>query len=232
MEWVDAWNIVKNCCAYTNHTILAEALEKWPVHIFKNLLPRIYTIVEEINRRLVIEISATYGTDSKEVKEMAIIKDDRIHMANLAIAGSFSVNGVAELHTNILKNSEMKTFNEYYPGKFNNKTNGVTHRRWLLHSNPELVSILNDTVGSDWVKYPDHMENLVKYVCDKKIQSRYYDMKLARKKSLAKRIFDTQGIEINPDSIFDVHVKRLHEYRRPLLSALHIMYRAIFYFGA
>ena len=138
IPWDDAWNITKNCCAYTNHTILAEALEKWPVHLFKRLLPRIFTITEEINRRLLIEIASKYGEDAPQIYQMAIVKDNTVHMANMAIAGSFSVNGVAELHTEILKNIEMKVFNEYYPKKFNNKTNGITHRRWCLHINPEL----------------------------------------------------------------------------------------------
>ena len=224
IEWEEAWNIVKNCCAYTNHTILAEALEKWPVDLFKRLLPRIYTIVEEINRRLVIEIEAKFGQGSSQAYQMAILKDGLIHMANLAIAGSFSVNGVAELHTKILKEIEMKVFNEYYPGKFNNKTNGITHRRWCYHTNPELVAILNEYCGSGWVKDTKLMEKLYDFADDKELHAKFNAMKVARKHALAKRIFDTQGVSIDVNSIFDVQVKRLHEYKRQLLNALHIMY--------
>ena len=223
-EWVDAWNIVTNCCAYTNHTILAEALEKWPIHIFRRLLPRIYTIVEEINRRLVSEIETRIYHHCPESTQMAIIKDGLVHMANLAIAGSFSVNGVAKLHTDILKNIEMKVFNDYYPGKFNNKTNGITHRRWCYHINPELVKILNKCCGENWVHEPKLIKKLLPYVDDKKIQKEFRAMKRARKQALANRIFETQGISVNVHSIFDVQVKRLHEYKRQLMNALHIMY--------
>ncbi len=223
-EWDQAWKITKNCCAYTNHTILAEALEKWPVHIFKLLLPRIYTITEEINRRLLIEFEEKYGPNSPEAYQMAIIKDGKVHMANMAIHGSFSVNGVAALHTEILKNIEMKVFNDYYPGKFNNKTNGITHRRWCLHINPELVKILNK-VCPDWVKDPENeLVKLLPYADDKKIQAEFKQMKDARKRDLANKIFRSQGISLDTNSIFDVQVKRLHEYKRQLLNALHIMY--------
>ena len=223
-EWSVAWNITKNCCAYTNHTILAEALEKWPIGLFQRLLPRIYTIVEEINRRLILEIGDKYGQNSPEVYEMAILKDGVVHMANLAIHGSFSVNGVAALHTEILKNQEMKVFSDYYQGKFNNKTNGVTHRRWLLHINPELVDILNDKCPG-WVKDPSKcFPELEKYADDPNVQAAYAKMKDARKRELAKKIAETQGIVIDTKSIFDVQVKRLHEYKRQLMNALHIMY--------
>ncbi|KAI4452959.1 glycogen phosphorylase [Holotrichia oblita] len=224
MEWEDAWKIVKNCCAYTNHTILSEALEKWPVHIFKKLLPRIYTITEEINRRLVLEIEMKYGNGAYQAYQMAIIKDNLIHMAPLAIAGSFSVNGVAKLHTEILKTIEMKVFSDYYPHKFNNKTNGITHRRWLYHSNPELVKILNDYCGPDWVKDMRLLEKLVPLSTDKTLQKQFDAMKLARKKALAKKIYDCQGVSIDVNSIFDIQVKRLHEYKRQLMNALHIMH--------
>ena len=224
LEWDQAWKITKNCCAYTNHTILAEALEKWPIHIFKTLLPRIYTITEEINRRLLIEFEEKYGPNSEEAYQMAIIKDGRIHMANMAIHGSFSVNGVAALHTEILKNIEMKVFNDYYPGKFNNKTNGITHRRWCLHINPELVKILNDKCPN-WVKETEkELPKLLKYADDPEVQQAFKQMKDARKKDLANKIFTTQGISLDTNSIFDVQVKRLHEYKRQLLNALHIMY--------
>ena len=224
LEWDQAWNITKHCCAYTNHTILAEALEKWPVHIFKTLLPRIYTITEEINRRLLLEFEEKFGPNSSEAYQMAILKDNRVHMANMAIHGSFSVNGVAALHTEILKNIEMKVFNDYYPGKFNNKTNGITHRRWCLHINPELVKILNQ-VCPDWVKDPENeLVKLLPYADDKKIQAKFKQMKDARKRDLANKIFKSQGISLDTNSIFDVQVKRLHEYKRQLLNALHIMY--------
>ena len=224
LEWDQAWKITKNCCAYTNHTILAEALEKWPIHIFKLLLPRIYTITEEINRRLLIEFEEKFGPNSPEAYQMAIIKDGRIHMANMAIHGSFSVNGVAALHTEILKNIEMKVFNDYYPGKFNNKTNGITHRRWCLHINPELVKILNDKCPK-WVTDTEkELQKLLKYADDPEVQQAFKQMKDARKKDLANKIFTTQGISLDTNSIFDVQVKRLHEYKRQLLNALHIMY--------
>lgn len=224
IEWDEAWKITRNCCAYTNHTILAEALEKWPVHLFKKLLPRIFTITEEINRRLLIEIAQKYGESAPQIYQMAIVKDNTVHMANMAIAGSFSVNGVAALHTDILKNIEMKVFNEYYPGKFNNKTNGITHRRWCLHINPELVDILNEYCGKDWVKNPDLLEKLLPYADDEKLQAKFIKMKRARKEALANMIYKSQGVSLDTNSIFDVQVKRLHEYKRQLMNALHVMY--------
>ncbi len=224
IEWDEAWRITKNCCAYTNHTILAEALEKWPVHIFKRLLPRIFTITEEINRRLLIEIAQKYGENSQQAYQMAIVKDNTVHMANMAIAGSFSVNGVAALHTEILKNIEMKVFNDYYPGKFNNKTNGITHRRWCLHINPELVAILNEYCGEDWVKNPDLFEKLLPLADDPVLQAKFIDMKRARKEALANMIYKSQGVSLDTNSIFDIQVKRLHEYKRQLMNALHVMY--------
>ncbi len=223
IEWDDAWRITKNCCAYTNHTILAEALEKWPVHLFKKLLPRIYTITEEINRRLLIEIAHKYGENAPEIYQMAIVKDNTVHMANMAIAGSFSVNGVAALHTEILKNIEMKVFNDYYPGKFNNKTNGITHRRWCLHINPELVEILNEYCGKEWVKDPTLFEKLLPYADDEKLQSKFMAMKRARKQALANMIYKSQGVSLDTNSIFDIQVKRLHEYKRQLMNALYVL---------
>lgn len=224
IEWTKAWNIVKNCCAYTNHTILAEALEKWPVDLFKRLLPRIYTICEEINRRLMVEMAQKYGENSYEASEMAIIKDNTIHMAALCIHGSFSVNGVAHLHTEILKNIEMKAFNDYYPGKFNNKTNGITHRRWLIQSNPELVEILNKYCGENWPHHMEDLELLLEHKDDLKLQQAFAKMKRNRKAALAERIYNSQGVSLDIDSIFDIQVKRLHEYKRQLMNALHIMY--------
>jgi len=224
LEWEEAWEITRNCCAYTNHTILSEALEKWPVDLFRRLLPRIYTIIEEINRRLTIEMDNHFGPNAKETYEMAILKDNQVHMANLAIHGSFSVNGVAQLHTDILKNIEMKTFSDYYPGKFNNKTNGITHRRWLLHINPELVNILNDKCPG-WVKDPENkFKALEKFADDPKVQEAFSKMKFQRKQALANKVFKSQGVSLDINSIFDVQVKRLHEYKRQLLNALHIMY--------
>ncbi|MDE7106390.1 MAG: glycogen/starch/alpha-glucan phosphorylase [Anaeroplasmataceae bacterium] len=224
IEWDEAWKITRNCCAYTNHTILAEALEKWPVHLFKKLLPRIFTITEEINRRLLIEIAQKYGENAPQIYQMAIVKDNTVHMANMAIAGSFSVNGVAALHTDILKNIEMKVFNDYYPGKFNNKTNGITHRRWCLHINPELVEILDEYCGKDWVKNPDLFEKLLPLADDPKLQAKFIKMKRARKEALANMIYKSQGVSLDTNSIFDVQVKRLHEYKRQLMNALHVMY--------
>ncbi|HHV33520.1 MAG TPA: glycogen/starch/alpha-glucan phosphorylase [Acholeplasma sp.] len=222
--WEEAWEITRNCVAYTNHTILAEALEKWPIRLFQPLLPRIYTITEEIHRRFEIELKETYGEHSPKVNNMAIIKDGLIHMANLAIVGSFSVNGVAKLHTEILKDITMHDFHVHYPNKFNNKTNGITHRRWLLQSNPELVKLLDETIGSGWITNPPELEKLLKYQDDKKFKIKYQAMKQARKVALAERIEKESGIKLNPNSIFDIHVKRLHEYKRQLLNALHIMY--------
>lgn len=224
MDWDKAWDITRNCVAYTNHTILAEALEKWPIRLFQPLLPRIYTITEEIHRRFETELRAHFGENAREVLAMAILKDGMVHMANLAITGSFSVNGVAALHTDILKEIEMKDFNDYYPNKFNNKTNGITHRRWVVQSNPELVSILKDTIGDEWIYDTTKLEGLLKFTNDDQILKRYDEMKLARKTALADKIYKEQGIQIDPTSIFDIQVKRLHEYKRQLMNALHIMH--------
>ncbi len=224
MDWDKAWDITRNCVAYTNHTILAEALEKWPIRLFQPLLPRIYTITEEIHRRFEVELRAHFGENAREVLAMAILKDGMVHMANLAITGSFSVNGVAALHTDILKEIEMKDFNDYYPNKFNNKTNGITHRRWVVQSNPELVSILKDTIGDEWIYDTTKLEGLLKFTNDNQILKRYDEMKLARKTALADKIYKEQGIQIDPTSIFDIQVKRLHEYKRQLMNALHIMH--------
>ena len=223
-EWEDAWHITTHAVAYTNHTILSEALEKWPIRLFQPLLPRIYTITEEINRRFEIELKQKYGEHAQEVYDMAIIQHGRIHMAHLAIVGSYSVNGVAKLHTNILKTITMKDFNHFYPGKFNNKTNGITHRRWLLQSNPELSKLLSDTIGPDWVSKPNTLEKVLDFQKDKTFRKRYSEVKFHNKERLAKRIEAQIGVTLDPNSIFDIHVKRLHEYKRQLLNALHIMY--------
>lgn len=224
MEWEHAWDITKRCVAYTNHTILAEALEKWPIRLFQPLLPRIYTITEEINRRFEIELKQRFGENAREVENMQILKNGMVHMANLAIVGSFSVNGVAQLHTDILKDIEMRDFAHYYPNKFNNKTNGITHRRWVLQSNPEIVSILKDTIGDAWITDTSKLEGLVKFANDASIQKRFETMKLARKQALADKIYKEQGVKLNPHAIFDIQVKRLHEYKRQLMNALHIMH--------
>ena len=223
IPWEKAWYITSHACAYTNHTILAEALEKWPVHLFRYLLPRIYQIVEEINRRYCLELENRYAGDYAKISRMAIIGDNTVRMANLAIAGSYSVNGVAALHTQILKDIEMKDFNEFYPGKFNNKTNGITHRRWCYHSNPELVKILNEKCPG-WVKDTTLLEKLLKSKNTKTVQNAVDKMKHARKAALAKLVLEKNGVALDPKSIFDIQVKRLHEYKRQLLNALHIMY--------
>ena len=221
VSWDDAWEITTKTCAYTNHTILAEALEQWPVDIFEPVLPRIYQIIEEINSRFcAMLIKKDYSQDL--INKLAIIAHDRVRMAHLAIVGSFSVNGVAALHTNILRNIEMKDFNELYPTKFNNKTNGITHRRWLLHSNPELSKIL-DMVSTNWVKDPTELQKILVKAKTKKYQKLIKDMKLIKKKALAERIYQEQGILLDPTSIFDIQVKRMHEYKRQLMNALHIM---------
>jgi glycogen phosphorylase len=224
MEWDHAWDITKRCVAYTNHTILAEALEKWPIRLFQPLLPRIYTITEEINRRFEIELKQRFGENAREVENMQILKNGMVHMANLAIVGSFSVNGVAQLHTDILKDIEMRDFAQYYPNKFNNKTNGITHRRWVLQSNPEIVAVLKDTIGDGWITDTSKLEGLVKFADDASIQKRFETMKLARKQALADKIYKEQGVKLNPHAIFDIQVKRLHEYKRQLMNALHIMH--------
>jgi starch phosphorylase len=222
VSWDEAWDITTRTCAYTNHTILAEALEKWPVDILQPVLPRVYQIIEEINRRFCKELLDKNYSQEK-VTQLAIISDGRVHMAHLAIVGSFSVNGVAALHTDILKNIEMKDFNLLYPNKFNNKTNGITHRRWLLHSNKELSSIL-DMVSTNWVQNPNELENLYKKATTKKYRQLVKKMKITKKQQLADRIYKEQGIMLDPNSIFDIQVKRLHEYKRQLMNALHIMY--------
>ncbi len=224
MSWDKAWDITTKTCAYTNHTILAEALEKWEVRLLQPLLPRVYQIIEEINARYCLQLIEKFGADSDKVTELAIIADGLVKMAHLAIVGSFSVNGVAALHTEILKNTEMKDFHEFFPGKYNNKTNGITHRRWCYHTNPELVKILSETIGDGWIKDPSKLEDFMKFVDDEKVIKDIQKMKKARKKALADRIYSEQGIKLDTNSIFDIQVKRLHEYKRQLMNVLHIMY--------
>ena len=224
LEWDDAWNITTKCCAYTNHTIMAEALEKWPIEIFSRLLPRIYQIVEEINRRFVLEIQQKYPGDNHKVEKMAIIYDGQVKMAHLAICAGYSVNGVAALHTEILKKQELKDFYEMFPEKFNNKTNGITQRRFLMHGDPLLADWVTKYVGKDWITDLSRIKRLEFYADDEKVQQEFLNIKYQNKLRLASYIEEHNGIEANPRSIFDVQVKRLHEYKRQLLNILHVMY--------
>ncbi len=224
LSWDEAWEITNKCCAYTNHTIMAEALEKWPLELFSRLLPRIYQIVEEINRRFIILLQNKYPGDYSKIEKMAIIMDGQVKMANLAIVAGFSVNGVAKLHTEILKNEQLKDFYQLWPEKFNNKTNGITQRRFLLHGNPLLADWVTSKIGDEWITNLDHMKELAVYVDDKKSQKEFMNIKYQNKLRLAEYIKEHNGIEVDPRSIFDVQVKRLHEYKRQLLNIMHVMY--------
>ncbi len=224
LSWDEAWDITTRCVAYTNHTIMAEALEKWPIEIFQRLLPRIYQIVDEINRRFVMELQAKYPGDGNKIRSMAILYDGQVKMANMAIVAGYSVNGVARLHTEILKNQELKDFYELYPEKFNNKTNGITQRRFLAHGNPLLAEWCTKNVGKDWITDLSKMEKLVAVADDKTAQKEFMDIKYKNKVRLAKYIKEHNGIEVDPKSIFDVQVKRLHEYKRQLMNIMHVMY--------
>ena len=224
LEWDEAWDITTKTVAYTNHTIMAEALEKWPIELFSRLLPRIYQIVEEINRRFVEEIKAKYPGNQDKVRKMAIIYDGQVKMANLAIVAGYSVNGVAKLHTEILNKQELRDFYEMMPEKFNNKTNGITQRRFLKHANPLLSDWITDKIGDGWVTDLSQLEKLMLYVDDPKAQQDFMQIKYKNKVRLAKYIKENNGIDVDPNSIFDVQVKRLHEYKRQLLNILHVMY--------
>ncbi|MBR5510546.1 MAG: glycogen/starch/alpha-glucan phosphorylase [Lachnospiraceae bacterium] len=224
LEWDEAWEVTTKTCAYTNHTIMAEALEKWPIELFSRLLPRIYQIVEEINRRFVLQIQEKYPNNYEKVKKMAIIMDGQVKMAHLAIAAGYSVNGVARLHTEILKNQELKDFYEMMPEKFNNKTNGITQRRFLLHGNPLLANWVTDHVGDEWITDLSKIKALALYADDEKAQHEFMNIKYQNKVRLAKYIKEHNGVDVDPRSIFDVQVKRLHEYKRQLLNILHVMY--------
>lgn len=225
LSWDEAWNVTCKTCAYTNHTIMAEALEKWPIELFSKLLPRIYQIVEEINRRFCEEIRQKYPDQAGEkIAKMAIIYDGQVKMAHLAIVGGHAVNGVARLHTEILKKQELKDFYEMFPERFSNKTNGITQRRWLLHANPELAAWVTDKIGNGWIKDLPALKKLEVYADDKKAQAEFMAIKRHNKERLAKYILEHNGIEVDPNSIFDVQVKRLHEYKRQLLNILHVMY--------
>ena len=224
LEWDEAWEITKKTCAYTNHTIMAEALEKWPIDLFQRLLPRVYQIIDEINRRFVLYIREKYPNQPEKVKAMAILYDGQVRMANLAIVGGFSVNGVAKLHTEILKNQELKDFYQLYPQKFNNKTNGITQRRFLLHGNPLQAEWITKHIGDGWITDLSQINKLLPLADDPAAREEYRQIKRANKLRLAAYIKEHNGIDVDPDSIFDVQVKRLHEYKRQLLNILHIMH--------
>jgi len=224
LEWDEAWEVTTKTCAYTNHTIMSEALEKWPIELFSRLLPRIYQIVEEINRRFIEQIKKAYPDNMEKIRKMAVVFDGQVRMAHLAIVGSHSVNGVARLHTEILKNQELKDFYEMMPEKFNNKTNGITQRRFLLHGNPQLADWVTDKIGDEWITNLSHIKKLAVYADDEKCQQEFMNIKYQNKLRLAKYIKEHNGIDVDPRSIFDVQVKRLHEYKRQLMNILHVMY--------
>ena len=224
LTWDEAWEVTTKTCAYTNHTIMAEALEKWPIELFSRLLPRIYQIVEEINRRFVLDIQRKYPGDQEKVRKMAIIYDGQVKMAHLAICAGYSVNGVARLHTEILKKQELKDFYEMYPEKFNNKTNGITQRRFLLHGNPLLADWVTAHIGDDWITDLSKIKKLKVYADDEKAQQEFMNIKYQNKVRLAKYIKEHNDIDVDPRSIFDVQVKRLHEYKRQLLNILNVMH--------
>ncbi len=224
LSWEEAWDVTTKTCAYTNHTIMAEALEKWPIELFSRLLPRIYQIVEEINKRFIKEINEKYPNNPEKVRKMAIIQDGQVKMAHLAIAAGYSVNGVARLHTEILKNQELKDFYEMMPEKFNNKTNGITQRRFLLHGNPLLAKWVTDHIGDEWITDLAQIKKLAVYADDEKAQQEFMNIKYQNKVRLAKYIKEHNGVDVDPRSIFDVQVKRLHEYKRQLMNILHVMY--------
>ena len=224
LGWDEAWEVITKSVAYTNHTIMSEALEKWPIELFSRLLPRVYQIIEEINRRFILAIQAKYPGNYEKIKKMAIIYDGQVKMAHLAIAAGYSVNGVARLHTEILKNQELKDFYEMMPGKFNNKTNGITQRRFLLHANPLLADWITEHIGPDWITDLPQLKKLAVYADDEKALQEFMNIKFKNKERLAKYILEHNGVEVDPHSIFDVQVKRLHEYKRQLLNILHVIY--------
>ena len=224
LGWDEAWEVTRKSVAYTNHTIMSEALEKWPIELFSRLLPRVYQIIEEINRRFILEIQAKYPGNYEKIKKMAIIYDGQVKMAHLAIAAGYSVNGVASLHTEILKNQELKDFYEMMPEKFNNKTNGITQRRFLLHANPLLADWITEHIGPDWITDLPQLKKLAVYADDEKALQEFMNIKFKNKERLAKYILEHNGVEVDPHSIFDVQVKRLHEYKRQLLNILHVIY--------
>ena len=224
LGWDQAWDITTKCCAYTNHTIMSEALEKWPIELFSRLLPRVYQIIEEINRRFILEIQQKYPGNFEKIKKMAIIYDGQVKMAHLAIVAGYSVNGVARLHTEFRKNQELKDFYEMMPEKFNNKTNGITQRRFLAHGNPLLADWVTDKIGPDWITDLSQLSKLKVYADDEKALQEFMTIKFKNKERLAKYILEHNGVEVDPHSIFDIQVKRLHEYKRQLLNILHVIY--------
>ena len=223
MGWDEAWEEVTQSMAFTNHTVMPEALEKWPVRYVQDLIPRVYMIIEEINRRFSIEM-ANNNVPNDARYQMSIIKDGQIHMCNLAIYTCFSVNGVAALHTEILKSITFKDFYNYMPQKFNNKTNGVTHRRWLVNANPKLTQLINSCIGEDWITNMDLIKGFEKFKDDEKVLQSIGNIKYANKVALANYIKENNGIEVDPNSIFDVQIKRLHAYKRQLLNIFHVIY--------
>ncbi len=224
LEWDDAWSIVTRCFAYTNHTIMSEASEQWPIELFSRLLPRVYQIIDEMNRRFVAEIRRRYPDDESKIRAMAILYEGRVRMAQMAIVASFSVNGVAELHTKILKDREFKDFYELWPEKFSNKTNGITQRRFLLHGNPAEAAWVTARIGDGWVTDLKQIHQMLPYADDPVAQQEFLSLKRRNKIALAKYILEHNGVEVDPDSLFDVQVKRLHEYKRQLMNILHVMY--------
>ncbi len=225
LGWNEAWDITTKCCAYTNHTIMAEALEKWPIDLFSRLLPRIYQIIQEIDRRFIEQVRAQYPGNEEKVKKMAILMDGQVKMAHLAIVAGYSVNGVAKLHTEILKNQELKDFYQMMPEKFNNKTNGITQRRFLMHANPLLADWVTEKLGTkEWITDLSKMDGLKKWLDDEEALKEFMTIKFKNKERLAAYIKEHNGVEVDPRSIFDVQVKRLHEYKRQLLNILHVMY--------
>lgn len=223
LDWDAAWSIATKCLAYTNHTIMSEALEKWPIDLFKSLLPRVYQIVEEIDRRFNEQIKAHFGDDESKIADMAILYNNQVRMAFMAIVASFSVNGVAKLHTEILKHQELKNFYEMMPEKFNNKTNGITQRRFLLHANPKLAAWISDKIGENWITDLSELAKLKPYIDDEKAQEEFMQIKYENKLRLIEYIKEHNGIELDPNSIFDIQIKRLHEYKRQLLNILNVM---------
>lgn len=224
MEWEQAWRIVQNSVSYTNHTILPEAMEKWPVEMVSTVLPRIYKIIEEIDRRIRIQLEAAYSGDEERINNMSIIHDGQVFMVNLAIHGSYSVNGVAHIHTEILKKDVLKDFYQYYSYKFNNKTNGITHRRWLLNANPKLAKLITGKITDKWIKHPKDVNQLIPFLEDADFLKALKKIKQDNKKKLAQYIWETNQVEVDPHSIFDVHIKRIHAYKRQLLNIFHVMY--------
>ncbi|MFR9308581.1 MAG: glycogen/starch/alpha-glucan family phosphorylase, partial [Lachnospiraceae bacterium] len=224
LGWEEAWDITTHCCAYTNHTIMTEALEKWPIELFSRLLPRIYQIVEEINRRFILDIQAKFPGDQEKINRMAIVYDGQVRMAYMACCAAFSINGVAKIHTEILKKQTLKDFYELFPEKFNNKTNGITQRRFLLHGNPLLSEWITKKIGDEWVIDLPELKRLKVFVDDAQCRQEFMNIKYRNKLRLAKYIKQHNGIDVDPRSIFDVQVKRLHEYKRQLMNILHVMY--------